>query len=168
MSVSYTHLDVYKRQLLIRKTEQLRALLAEVGHANKPLFATEIAANCFSVRFNSLQSALENEKRFAALQCPSDFNLKQANYAARIYAESLALQLYGAFWFSLVSAGPDFIANGQLIDDVDGSLQPRPSFYAFRNSARLLQNAVYVGAPLREPPADPVSYTHLDVYKRQL
>lgn len=140
--------------LLIRKTEQLRVLLAEVGHADKPLYATEIAANCFSVRLNSIQSVLEDEKRFAALQCPSDFNLKQANYAARIYAESLALQLHGAFWFSLVSAGPDVIANGQLIDDVDGVLQPRPSFYAFRNSARLLQNAVYVGPPLREPPAD--------------
>ncbi len=140
--------------LLIYKHQRIRALLAEFGHANKPLYATEIAANCFSVRPNAVQPTFEDERRFASLECPADFSIKQANYAARIYAESLALKLQGAFWFSLVSAGPDFIANGQLIDDVNGTLQARPAFYAFRNSARLLQDAVYVGPPLQEPPAD--------------
>jgi hypothetical protein len=51
----------------------------------------------------------------------------------------------------LVAADQQAIANAQLIDDVSGTLTPRPSFYAFRNSARILQNARYVGAPLAEP-----------------
>lgn len=127
--------------LLIRKAERLRAVLAEYNRTDKPLFATEIAANCFSVRGGGTT-------------CQSDFNRTQANYAARIYAEALALNLYGAFWFSLVASGSEVIANGQLINDDNGTLTPRPAFYAFRNSARLLQGASYIGSELKEPTSD--------------
>jgi hypothetical protein len=122
--------------LLVNKTLKLRSILSSYGLGDKPLFATEIAATC----------------GFGAT-CPSDFPKTQANYAARIYAEAAALDLQGAFWFTLAISEPGF-QSSQLIDDNNGTLVPRPSYYAFLNSALLLEAADYVGPPMKPIPAD--------------
>src|SRR3954451_7106446 len=125
--------------LLINKTARIRQVLSSYGRPNKPLIATEIAATCGSTNVAS---------------CPPNFEAwkqRQANYAARIYAEAIALNLAGAFWYTLVSQSPGFNYS-QLIDDQGGTLAPRESYYAFLNSAKLLRGARYVGPPLREPP----------------
>jgi hypothetical protein len=101
-----------------------------------------------------------------ATTCPADFGRRQANYAARIYAETIALDLAGALWFTLVAAGPQFTANAQLIDDNNGDLVPRPSFYAFRNSARLLAGARYIGPPISEPPPDQLGQVQVLTFKK--
>jgi hypothetical protein len=129
--------------LLIAKTVRIRQVLAEHGLVDKPLFATEIAATCVS---NSVAS------------CPPNFDrwkIRQANYAARIYAEAIALQLEGALWFTLSTTNPGF-AFSHLIDEVDGKLVRRPAYYAFRNSAVLLSGARYIGPPVREPAPDQI------------
>ncbi|MDZ4718791.1 MAG: hypothetical protein SH847_10110 [Roseiflexaceae bacterium] len=143
--------------LLIAKTLRLRAILGEFGLAQKPLFATEIAATCYSARATS--GGLTQT-------CPDDFYTQQANYAARIYAEAAALNLSGALWFSLVAANPQVIASAQLIDDQNGTLSPRPSFYSFRNSARLLQGATYIGLPPTEPTADQIDQVQTRVFRK--
>ncbi|HWQ11490.1 MAG TPA: hypothetical protein VNL77_01750 [Roseiflexaceae bacterium] len=125
--------------LLVAKTNRLRQLLAEVGHQNKPLIATEIAVGCWS-----------------ATLCPENFRLKQANYAARIYAQALALDLEGAFWYTLVDQPPGIVWL-HIIDNKDGELTVRPAYYAFRNSAELLTGARYVGPALQEPPPERIS-----------
>ena len=122
--------------LLVNKTLRLRAILNSRGLTNKPLFATEIAATC----------------GFTA-PCPPNFHQTQANYAARIYAEAAALGLQGAFWFTLAINDPGF-QSSQLIDDDAGKLTPRPSYYAFLNSALLLQGTRYVGPPMKVLAAD--------------
>jgi hypothetical protein len=106
---------------------------------NKPLIATEIAATCGSTNLASCPPNFESWKQ------------RQANYAARIYAEAIALNLAGAFWYTLVNQSPGFNYS-QLIDDQNGTLAPRESYYAFLNSGKLLRGANYIGPPLREPP----------------
>jgi hypothetical protein len=127
--------------LLINKTARIRQVLTSYGMPNKPLIATEIAATCGSTNLAS---------------CPPNFEAwkqHQANYAARIYAEAIALNLAGAFWYTLVSQSPGFNYS-HLIDDHNGTLAPRESYYAFLNSAKLLRGARYIGPPLREPTPD--------------
>ncbi len=127
--------------LLIAKTTRIREILAGYGLANMPLFATEIAATCGS---NSIAN------------CKPNFTVwktHQANYAARIYAEAIALNLKGAFWYTLTLDNPGFQFS-QLIDISNSTLVPRQSYYAFANSAQLLQDARYTGAALAEPPID--------------
>jgi hypothetical protein len=129
--------------VLIAKTARIRQVLGGFGIANKPLFATEIAATCSADTVAS---------------CPPDFDswkTRQANYAARIYAEAIALDLKGAFWYTLAIRNPGFMFS-QLIDDDNGTLSPRPAYYAFRNSAVLLNGARYVGPPVVEPPPDQI------------
>jgi hypothetical protein len=122
--------------LLIAKSARIRMVLAEYGRERKPLFATEIAATCYSDS-----------------SCPVNFGLKQANYAARIYAEAIALGLQGALWYTLTIDDPGF-HHSHLINEVDGKYVPRRSYYAFLNSARLLSGARYIGPPVREPPPE--------------
>jgi hypothetical protein len=122
--------------LLVNKTVRIRSIMRQYGLDKKPLFATEIAAMCAS-----------------DTSCPPDFMQTQANYAARIYAEALALDLKGAFWFTLVLNNPGY-QYSHLIDAQNGTLIPRKSYYAFLNSARLLLGARYVGAPLRPTSPD--------------
>src|SRR4029079_7534684 len=114
--------------LLINKTARIRQVLNSYGMPNKALIATEIAATCGSINIAS---------------CPPNFEAwkqRQANYAARIYAEAIALKLAGAFWYTLVSQSPGFNYS-QLIDDQNGKLAPRESYYAFLNYAKLLSVA---------------------------
>ncbi len=127
--------DYGASDLLLNKATNLRRTLARYGLANKPLFATEIGVLCTP-----------------SPSCLNGFASRQANYAARIYAQAVALDLLGAFWFSLVLPTGNDIGNPQLIDEVNGTLQPRPAYYAFRNSALLLDSARYIGPPLAEPP----------------
>jgi hypothetical protein len=134
--------------LLVNKALQLRTILRNYGLVNKPLFATEIAATCGF-----------------ATACPADFHQTQANYAARIYAEAAALGLQGAFWFTLALNDPGF-QSSQLIDDTNGALAPRPSFYAFVNSARLLQGARYIGAPLKALSADQMAQVQALTFRK--
>ena len=126
---------------LLFKANSLRRVLASY-RLEKPLLATEIAATCVE-----WQGVPNN------VACAPDFRLKQANYAARIYAVAMALNLQGALWYTLASPSPGFLES-HLIDAVDGQLVPRPAFYSFRNSALALQGTRYIGPELREPPAD--------------
>jgi len=139
--------------LLIAKTMRIRQVLAAYGFPNMPLFATEIAATC-------------NGDTFAS--CPPDFQrwkTRQANYAARIYAEALALNLKGAFWFTLAINNPG--ANfSHLIDNVNGTLTPRPAYFAFLNSAQQLFGAQYAGAPIRELSIDQIQKVQMLVFKK--
>ncbi|MDW8234733.1 MAG: hypothetical protein RMJ54_18330, partial [Roseiflexaceae bacterium] len=118
---------------LLFKYWRLRRLLDDHGLRTKPMVATEIAATCT-----------------APSDCPPDFRRRQANYAARIYAQAIALNLLGAFWYPVSFRGEGFL-HSHLIDETDDGPAPRPSFYAFRNSARLLAGARYVGPPPLEP-----------------
>jgi hypothetical protein len=124
---------------LLFKANSLRRVLASYG-VSKPLMATEIAATCVE-----WQGAPDN------IACPADFVQRQANYAARIYAMAIALDLQGAFWYTLASSKPGFLES-HLIDNVDGALTPRPAYNSFRNSALLLQGARYIGPPVVDPP----------------
>jgi hypothetical protein len=134
--------------LLVNKTLRLRSILSEYGLANKPLFATEIAATC---GFNA--------------SCPAGFHQTQANYAARIYAEAAALGLQGAFWFTLAINDPGF-QSSQLIDDKSGTLVPRPSYYAFLNSAKLLQGARYIGPPMKVLPPEQLNQVQVLTFRK--
>jgi hypothetical protein len=130
--------------LLINKTARIRQVLKSYGMPNKPLIATEIAATCGSMNIAS---------------CPPNFEAwkqRQANYAARIYAEAIALNLAGAFWYTLASQSPGFNYS-QLIDDQNGTLAPRESYYAFLNSAKLLSRARYIGPPVQEPTPEQIN-----------
>lgn len=124
--------------LLVAKTVRIRQILADNGLPDKPLIATEIAATCAS-----------NDKSTCSPDYATWVDYKQANFAARIYAEAVALDLDGAFWYTLASESPGF-AYSHLIDlSSSGALTPRPAYHAFINSARLLQDATYVGDPLK-------------------
>ena len=139
--------------VLISKTNRIRQVLSDYGLAGKPLFATEIAATC-------------NDDSPAS--CPPDFDSwknRQANYAARIYAEAMALDLKGAFWYTLAIDNPGFRFS-QLIDAGSAGLTPRPAFYAFRNSARLLNGARYIGPPIVELPADQIDKVQELVFQK--
>jgi hypothetical protein len=132
---------------------RIRQILASYGLSNKPLFATEIAAQCLT---NDITS------------CPPNFDTwkqKQGNYAARIYAEALALKLQGAFWFTLALSKPGY-AFSQLVDEDNGALTPRPAYYAFRNSALLLQGASYTGPPIQEPAPDQLDKVQVLVFQK--
>src|SRR5262249_37091396 len=77
----------------------------------------------------------------------------QANYAARIYAEAIALNLQGAFWYTLVEQPPGFDYSS-LVDLHQSVPTPRPAYVAFRNSARLLDGFAYIGPPVIDPTTD--------------
>lgn len=126
-----------KGDLLLTKTLFFRKLLREYGIQDTPLVATEIAATCES---DATDSCKPNYDEWLS---------RQANFAARIYAEALALNLVGAFWYTLDSENPGF-AYSHLLDRVNGQTVPRPAYYAFRNSARLLAGGSYIGSPLVE------------------
>lgn len=134
--------------LLINKTARIRQVLGSYGLATKPLIATEIAATCYS-----------------DTNCPPDFLQRQANYAARIYAEAIALDLKGAFWYTLANGMPGF-ASSHLIDDQNGGLTPRPAYYAFLNSALLLQGVRYAGPPVQEPGPDQIDKVQVLVFQK--
>ena len=139
--------------LLINKTARIREVLSSFGMPNKPLIATEIAATCGSTNVAS---------------CPPNFEAwkqRQANYAARIYAEAIALNLAGAFWYTLVSQSPGFNYS-QLIDEQNGTLAPRDSYYAFLNSAKLLRGARYIGPPVQEPPPDQIDKVQALIFRK--
>jgi len=126
--------------LLVNKTVRLRAILNAYHLPNMQLFATEVATVCGGAAPDTCLPSFDQWK------------LRQANYAARIYPQALALELKGAFWYTLVSGVPGFY-NSQLIDQQADSLAPRDAYNAFINSATLLQGARYVGQPLVGPPS---------------
>jgi hypothetical protein len=134
--------------LLINKTIRLRAILKQYGLPNKPLFATEIAAMCAS-----------------NTSCPPNFLQSQANYAARIYAEAMALNLQGAFWFTLALNNPGY-QYSHLIDSQNGTLAPRQAYYSFRNTARLLQGSTYIGPPIAEPAPSQMSQVQVLIFQK--
>jgi hypothetical protein len=139
--------------LLIAKTTHMRQVLAAYGHPNLPLFATEIAATC---QGDTLSSCLPDFQRWKT---------KQANYAARIYAEALALNLKGAFWYTLAIPNPG-ASFSHLIDVPDNTLTPRPAYYAFANSAQLLHGAHYTGPPIQEPAPDQIHKVQVLTFRK--
>ncbi len=133
---------------LIFKHASLRALLNEYGLTPRPLMAPEIAATCDT-----------------DTNCPPYFRQKQANYAARIYAEAIALDLMGALWYTLASPSPGFL-HSHLIEYKDGKATPYPAYYSFRHSAKLLQGARYIGPPLKEPPPDQINKVQVLTFRK--
>lgn len=122
--------------LLVYKTDQLRRILGEYNRASRPLVATEVAATC---------------ERDTVSSCKPNYDAwlgHQANFAARIYAEAIALNLMGAFWYTLSIEDPGF-AYSHIIDLKNGEAKPRPAYYAFRNSSSLLAGARYVGPAVK-------------------
>jgi len=139
--------------LLLAKATRIRQVLAAYGRPNLPLFATEIAATCEGI---TLSSCLPDFQRWKT---------RQANYAARIYAEALALNLKGAFWYTLAIENPG-ASFSHLIDVPNGALTPRPAYFAFANSARLLQGAHYTGPPIQEPAPDQVNKVQVLTFRK--
>lgn len=137
--------------VLVARVLIIRQIMANHGVTDKPLFATEIGVTCA----NDLA------------QCRPDFLMRQANYAARIYAETIALDLMGAFWFTLVAPASLPTFNVQLIDERDGQLVPRYAYYAFTNSALLLNDTTYVGAPLTFPSPGDLEKVQSLVFRRK-
>jgi hypothetical protein len=73
----------------------------------------------------------------------------QANYAARIYALAIAMNMRGILWYTLLEQGRGF-QNSHLADLSSSGVTLRPAFYAYRNAAILLRDAVYTGLPLTD------------------
>jgi hypothetical protein len=116
---------------VIYKSNSLRRELAAFGLAGKPLLAAEVGAVCY----------MNNH-------CQPDYRQYQADYAARIYAVTLALHLEGALWYTLAAPEPGF-QHSHLIAQSD-TLAPWPAYYALRNAARLLAGARSTGPPPQE------------------
>lgn len=139
--------------MLVAKTLRLQAQLEKYGLGYKKLYATELASMCAG---------------WDSTQCAPNYNqwlYTQANYAARIYAEALALKLDGAFWYSLSSSNPGFRFS-HLIDEENGAVTLRPSYYAFYNSAHLLSSAEYIGPPITELSSDQLEKVQMLKFKK--
>lgn len=124
----YTRWGSAERMTL--KAQSLRRTLAAYGLGWMPLAAMEVAEVCPEGQ-----------------PCPPDYYQMQANYAARIYALAIAMNLRGILWYTLLEQGPGF-QSSHLADVSSNGVTPRPAFYAYRNAALLLQDASYVGPPL--------------------
>ncbi|KAB8143379.1 hypothetical protein F8S13_10205 [Chloroflexia bacterium SDU3-3] len=139
--------------MLVAKAIRVRAQLAKYQLSDKPIYSTELAAMCAG---------------WVEAECTPTYNdwlYTQANYAARIYAEALALKLDGAFWYSLSGTNPGFRFS-HLIDDTNGRLVPRPAYYAFMNSSHLLSGAEYIGPPLTELAPDQLEKVQMLKFKK--
>jgi len=126
----YGALGVNDKVLL--KAAHLRGVLGEYGLAWKPLIAAELGYPCFD-----------------AASCGQGSVERQADYAARIYAELIAADLEMGVWFSLQMSDDDPMQHDLL--DGPGSA-PRPAYYALRNSLVLLRDAQPLGPPPVLPP----------------
>ena len=114
------------------KAQSLRRALATYGLQHTPLAALEVAEVCPEGQ-----------------PCPETYLQMQANYAARIYALAIAMNLRGILWYTLLEQGAGF-QNSHLADLSSSGVTPRPAFYAYRNAAILLRDAVYTGLPLTD------------------
>jgi len=126
----YTRWGTAERMVL--KAQSLRRTLAAYGLQETPLVAVEVGEVCPEGQ-----------------PCPKDYQYLQANYAARIYALAIALDLRGIMWFTLMIDGAGF-QQSHLVDVVATGPAPRPAFYAYRNTALLLRDAAYAGPPLTD------------------
>lgn len=132
-ALSFSAYGMYRSaDRVVYKANSLRRELVAAGLGGKGLFAAEVGAVCLS---NTL--------------CPANYRQYQADYAARIYAEVLALDLHGALWFTLVDADPGF-QHSHLVSASGAALTPWPAYYALRNSARLLRAARNTSGPPAE------------------
>jgi len=117
---------------LVERVNFVRSVLAEYGYENeKLLFNTETALTC--------------------TEDTSDCRETQAMYAARAYAEAIALGLTGQTWFAIVNDGWYYTG---LLQGSD--LSPKPSYYAYQTASGYLSSARYLG---------PVGYTGLEGYR---
>ncbi len=137
----YTRWGSAERMTL--KAQSLRRALAAYGLERMPLAAVEVAEVCPEGQ-----------------PCPPDYYQIQANYAARIYALAIALNLRGILWYTLLQQGMGF-QHSHLADINSNSVTPRPAFYAYRNAAVLLQGASYAGPPLTDTPFDREGAAHM-------
>jgi hypothetical protein len=121
-ALSFSAYGMYRSaDRVVYKANSLRRELAAAGMGGKGLFAAEVGAVCLS---NTL--------------CPANYRQYQADYASRIYAEVLALDLAGALWYTMADADPGF-QHSHLVSGSGAALTPWPAYYALRNSARLLR-----------------------------
>ncbi len=114
------------------KAQNLRRTLAMYGLEHTPIAALEVADVCFEGQ-----------------PCPTDYQQTQANYAARIYALAIAMNLRGILWYTLLEEGAGF-QHSHLADVAGNNVTQRPAFHAYRNAALLLQSASYAGPPLTD------------------
>ncbi len=126
----YTHWGSAERMTL--KAQSLRRMLAAYGLEQTPLAAMEVAEICSEGQ-----------------PCPETHLQMQANYAARIYALAIAMNLRGILWYTLLEQGTGF-QNSHLAELSSNGVTPRPAFYAYRNAAILLKDAVYAAPPLTD------------------
>lgn len=126
----YTRWGSAERMTL--KAQSLRRTLAAYGLEWMPIAAVEVAEVCPEGQ-----------------PCPPDYHQIQANYAARIYALAIAMNLRGILWYTLLEQGTGF-QHSHLADVGSNGVTPRPAFYAYRNAALLLQGASYAGPPLND------------------
>ncbi|MCS7291334.1 MAG: hypothetical protein NZ699_19635 [Roseiflexus sp.] len=137
----YTRWGSAERMTL--KAQSLRRMLAAYGLGWMPLAAVEVAEVCPEGQ-----------------PCPPNYYQMQANYAARIYALAIALNLRGILWYTLLEQGAGF-QHSHLADVTSNGVTPRPAFYAYRNAALLLQGASYAGPPLIDTPFDREGVPHM-------
>ncbi len=103
---------------LPEKVAFVRRVMGQYGHANKPVFAGEIALKCIE-------------------PAPECYDAAGA-FIPRAVAEAYGLNLVGTIYFPLVADRPNYAL---LLSD----LTPRPMFYAYKFLASQLVNARYVG-----------------------
>jgi hypothetical protein len=137
----YTRWGSAERMTL--KAQSLRRTLAAYGLEWMPLAAMEVAEVCAEGQ-----------------PCPSNYYQSQANYAARIYALAIAMNLRGILWYTLLEQGMGF-QYSHLADVGSNGVTPRPAFYAYRNAALLLQGASYAGPPLTDIRFDQEGAPHM-------
>lgn len=137
----YTRWGSAERMVL--KAQSLRRTLAAYGLEQTPLAAMEVADVCPEGQ-----------------PCPPGYQQTQANYAARIYALAIAINLRGILWYTLLEQGAGF-QHSHLADVGSNGVTPRPAFYAYRNAALLLQGASYVGPPLNDVRFDQEGVPHM-------
>jgi hypothetical protein len=108
--------------VLSAKAAYLRGLLTAYGHAEKPLFNTEVAILCGSTGNES--------------SCLTDaFTRTKADYLAQAHVAAQAAGLEANIWYNLLG----WRASGL----VSGGRQPRPPYLAYQASVQRLTKAIF-------------------------
>ena len=132
VNLNWTGRENVHTTALVERVDFVRSALAEYGYEDeKLLFNTETALTC--------------------TEDTSDCRETQAMYAARAYAEAIALGLTGQTWFAMVNDGWYYTG---LLQGSD--LSPKPAYNAYRTASDYLSSAHYLS---------PVGYTGLEGYR---
>jgi hypothetical protein len=111
--------------MMVLRAARLREVFQANGYPNIALISAELGLTCTN-----------------AFQCPSDFQTLQAAYASRIVAEAIAADLSTISWYTTSLAAANDPYEHRIVDNQNGTLVPRPAFYALRNTVDILEGAV--------------------------